>query len=108
MPHRLTALEHDGAKAHLRQHQRRKNSAGPEANDQRTVGKAGGCVGDRVVGDVRRRAHVRIALKLGQHRSLITQLAIDGVNKTQLGRFLARVIAALEHDEAQQITVRQA
>ena len=48
LAHRAAALEDDRAKAHLRQQQGGEEAAGPEADDHRPHGRAGGEVGRRL------------------------------------------------------------
>ena len=66
LTHRLTALQHDGLEAHLRQDHRRKNAAGAKAHDHGALLHLRGCGGHRVVGHVGAGADVGVACKLGE------------------------------------------
>ena len=66
LTHRLTALQHDGLEAHLRQDQCRKNATGAKAHDHGAMLHLRGCGGHRVVGHVGAGADVGVACKLGE------------------------------------------
>ncbi len=59
--HVAAAFQHDGLEAHLRQQQRREQAAGTKAHDQRTFLEQCWRLRHRVIGRVRRDAHLSIA-----------------------------------------------
>ena len=113
LAHFLAPLQHDGTQAHLGQNQRRENAARTEAHHQRT--QAPFCMEiDRrmpheVVTRVGRWAHMGVGCETLQHidlQGLGGQFAVNGVDQDD-GRFLARVMAALENGERMQVGVLQ-
>ena len=102
LAHRLAALQHDGFQAHLRQHQRGKDAAGAEADDDRALARPIGRRGDgRLPGHVGRGLHVRVGVEAREQRAFggrVGQFDIDDVHRQQIG--LAGVKAALEDAEA--------
>ena len=103
----LAALQHDGPKTHLRQHQGSEHAAGTKTDDHRAQRQTGRCAADRVVGHVGRGEDVRVAGVPGQQRGFQRDAAehhIDDVDLHDLG--LARVKAALEDCETRQVCER--
>jgi hypothetical protein len=96
LAHGLAALEHDGLEAHLREHQRREDAAGAEADDHRPA-RAFGRVGRRRVAHVGRGLDVRVARMLGEQCGFelrVGQLHVADVDREQV--HLACIEAALE------------
>jgi hypothetical protein len=114
LAHRLAALQHDGAQAHLGQDQRGKDAAGAEADDHRPRPARGEevrrGVADRAVGGVGRGADVRVACVARQHGGFVHasgQLHIHRVAQHD-GRLLARVPGAPEDTETLKLSLKQA
>jgi len=114
LTHFLAALQHDGTQAHLSQDQGGEDAAGAEAHHHRTqvIGctEIGGRVAHKLVRRVRRRANVRVTGHALEHMGFQLgrgQLAIDRVDQHD-GRLLARVVAALEHGEIQELGILDA
>ena len=106
LAHLLAALEDERAQAHLRQDQRGKDAAGPEADDHRARARRGVEVGrrmaDEAVARVGRRANVRVALEAREQRLFVDpvgQFAIDRVREHHRA-LLARIPGAPEDREA--------
>lgn len=98
--HRLAALQHDGPETHLRQHQRREDAAGTEADHHRALRQRRRCVADGAPGHVGRPLDVRVGGVVRQQRRLLRRVGqgqVDDVDRQQLP--LARVEAALEQLE---------
>ncbi|KPY81638.1 hypothetical protein ALO94_200408 [Pseudomonas syringae pv. spinaceae] len=102
LAHFGAALEDDRLEAHLRQQQPGKNAARPEAHHYRALAQAFRGVTDHFIADIRCRADVTVIGELAQQRCFILDLKVDGVDETQLGRLLARVVTAFEEGEVQQ------
>ena len=83
--HPLAALEHDRPQPHLRQQQRREDSAWTEADDERARALfdavIGRCSPHQAIAHVRRRTKVRIIRMAREHGGLIAQFAIDRVSE---------------------------
>jgi hypothetical protein len=106
--HRLAALDDDGLQTHLRQDQRRQKPAGTGADhDRARTAPALGRHDRELVAEVRGRLHMRIAVMPLQHGILIPHHGIDRVDQLDRG-FLARIVAAPEHGEADQVFLRDA
>ncbi len=103
--HILAALEHDGLEAHLCEQQRGEQSAGAEAHHQRSLAQIGWRLAYRVVIGVWRWTHVVVIGKTRQDRRLVAGLQIDDVDEQNDAVLLARIVAALEYGEIQQIGV---
>ena len=107
LAHRLAALQHDGAKSHLRKHQRRQDAARPHADDDRALRQAGRCAGNEAVVHVGCGVYVRNALEARQHGGFIRQLDVERIDQEDV-RALACVVAALEYRTGQQFAGRDA
>jgi|GEM_PF-4971519 len=103
--HILAALQHDGLEAHLCQQQRGEQPTGAEAYHQRPLGQIRWSLTDRVVAGIRRRAHVVVVGKARQDCRLVTNLDVEDVDEQDDAVLLARIVAALEHAEVQQVGV---
>ena len=103
--HILAALEHDGFEAHLCEQQRGEQSAGAEAHHQRALAQIGWRLAHRVVIGVWRWTHVVVIGKARQDGRLVAGLQIDDVDEQNDAVLLARIVAALEYGEIQQIGV---
>jgi len=101
LAHRLAAFQHDGLEAHLRQHQRGKDAAGPETHHHGPQRQIGGRLANRLPGHVGRGLDVRAARVPGQQHGFarrVGQGQVDDVDRQQVG--LARIEAALVHVHA--------
>ena len=105
--HVLAALEHDGLEAHLGQQQGGEQAAGTETHHQRALGQVGRRLADRVVAGVRRRTHVQVIGEARQHRRLVAHFQVDDVDEQDDAVLLARIVAALEHGEIEEVGVAQ-
>ncbi|MCY1510359.1 hypothetical protein D9M68_447340 [compost metagenome] len=103
--HILAALQHDGFEPHLREQQRREQSTGAEAHDQRPLAQIGRRLSYRIVVGVRGRADIVVIGKARQDCRLIAGLQIDDVDEQNDAVLLAGIVAALEHGEVQQVGV---
>src|SRR5690606_13957271 len=77
LAHVLAALENDGTKAHLRQHQRAHETARPCADNDWTLLDALRRTCDDPVARVGCRIDVAIALEARAHDRLVTNLGVD-------------------------------
>ena len=103
--HVAAAFEHDGLEAHLRQQQRGKQPAGTESDDEGPLGELRRRLGNRVIGGVGREADLAILREALEHRRLVGDLHIDDADEEDAGVLLARVVAALEQREFEQIRI---
>ncbi|MNL37114.1 hypothetical protein D3C87_1592380 [compost metagenome] len=97
------AFEDDRLEAHLRQQQPGENPARTEADDDRTRTQIDRRLAYRFVADIRRHADVTVIGELVQHRRLIANFKVDGVDEAQFGGLFARIVAALEQGEIEQV-----
>ncbi len=105
-PHIAAALEHDGLEPHLREQQRGKQPAGTEADRRcgRSVRRRRR-LGDRVIGGVGREADLAILREALEHCRLVGDLHVDDADEEDAGVFLARVVAAFEQREFEQLRI---
>ena len=103
--HILATLQHNRLEAHLRQQQRGEQTARAEADYQRPLGQAGRRLSHRVVVGVRCRANVLVIGQARQNRRLIAYFQIDDVDEQDHAVLLARIVAALEDGEVQQVCI---
>ncbi|MNZ81480.1 hypothetical protein D3C78_1001490 [compost metagenome] len=108
LAHFLAALEDDRAKAHLRQQQAGEDAARTEADHQRALLQLLGRVADELVAHVRAGADLPVVGELGQQRRFVAHADVQGVDEQQLAGLLARVVAALEQAEVEQLGVGDA
>jgi len=108
LAHFLAALEDDRLEAHLGQQQAGKDTAGAEANHDRTFFQVGRGMADELVGDVGCHADVVIVGELAEQLGFVAGFQVDGVDEQQLAVLLARIVAALEQIEAEQLLVADA
>ncbi|MCY1173122.1 hypothetical protein D9M73_132750 [compost metagenome] len=97
------ALEDDRLEAHLRQQQPGENPARAEADDDRPHAQIGWRLADFFVADIRCHVDVTVIGKLVQYRRLIANFKVDGVDEAQFGGLFARIVAALEQGEIEQV-----
>jgi hypothetical protein len=79
--HHFPAVQHQRAKPHLRQRQRRQQAARPGADHHRPGRQPLRRVGDEAVARIRRRADVAIARVPPQHRRFVGNDRIHGVDQ---------------------------
>jgi hypothetical protein len=65
-------------------------------------------VADELVGHVRRHADVAIVGELAEQLGFVAGFQVDGVDEQQFAVLLARIVAALEQVEAEQLLVADA
>ncbi|MNF61914.1 hypothetical protein D3C84_435800 [compost metagenome] len=58
---------------------------------------------DFFVADIRRHVDVTVIGERVQHRRLIANVEVDGVDEAQFGGLFARIVAALEQGEIEQV-----
>ncbi|MNM67213.1 hypothetical protein D3C81_787340 [compost metagenome] len=104
----LAALKDDRLEAHLRQQQAGKNPARAEADDDRALLQVGGGLANHFVADIWSDVDVVIVGELLQQFGFVARLQVDGVDEQQLAVLLARIVAALEQGEVQQLLVADA
>ena len=108
LAHFLAALENDRLEAHLCEQQAGKDPAGPEADHQRSLRVTLGRMANHLVADIRRHVDVVIIGQTLEHARFVAQLQVDGVDELQLAVLLARIVAALEQGEVQQVGIGDA
>ena len=106
LAHRLAAFEHDGLEAHLRQHQRREDAAGTEADDERTFVERVRRPADEAVVHVRCGREVRVVAEFLQQRGLVADRHVNRVDQQQRV-LLARVVGALVDAHAEERRIGQ-
>ncbi len=105
LAHHLAAFEDDGAKPHLRQYQCSEQPARPGADHYRPMFQHRRRLRHELVGHVRRRLDVIVLGKALQDGGLVPHLHIQRIDQLD-GRFLPRIVAALEHRTRKQIRRR--
>ncbi|MNC20081.1 hypothetical protein D3C75_680240 [compost metagenome] len=108
LAHFLAALEDDRLEAHLCQQQAGEDAARAEADHDRALLQIGRGLADELVGDVWRRADVAIVGELAEQFGFVAGFKVDGVDEQQFAVLLARIVAALEQVEAEQLLVADA
>ena len=103
LAHFLAAFEHDRLEAHLCQQQAGEDAARAEAHHDRSFLLTGRGLADELVADVRRRVDVAVVGELLQQGRLVAHVEVDGVDEQQFRGLLARVVAALEQGEVEQV-----
>ncbi|MNI32593.1 hypothetical protein D3C73_865120 [compost metagenome] len=103
LTHFGAAFEDDRLEAHLCEQQPGENPARTEPDDDRASAQIGRCLADFLVADIRCHVDVTVIGELVQHRRLIANFEVDGVDETQFGGLFTRIVAALEQGEIEQI-----
>ncbi len=94
LAHRLAALDHDRAEAHLRQDQRGQQPAGARPDHHRArSAPALGRHHRKTIGGIGAGSDVRITRVPGQHRGLVRHHGIERIDQLDR-RLLARIVAA--------------
>ncbi|MCY1463821.1 hypothetical protein D9M71_817710 [compost metagenome] len=87
----------------MRQQQPGENPARTEADDNRTCAQVGRCLANHFIADIRRHVDVTVIGEPVQHRRLVANFKVDGVDEAQLGGLFTRIVAALEQGEIEQV-----
>ncbi len=101
--HLPPALEDDGPESHLGEEQRGKDAAGAEPDDQRPFAEVLRHVRHGVVTRVGRRTNVGIPGQPPQDFRLVAGVQVDDVDEQDSPALPARIVAALEDAEIQEI-----
>ena len=107
LPNHLAAVEDDRLEPHLGQDQPGEQAARPGPDHDRPKALGAGGDGDRAIGDVRRRRHVHVVCKAGQHRRFIPHLDVEDVDFQNRG-FPAGVVRPLPYRPGDKIVRRHA
>lgn len=108
LAHFLAAFEDDRLEAHLCQQQAGKDAARAETDHDRALLQACRGLADKLVGDVWGWADVAIIGELAEQLGFVAGFQVDGVDEQQFAVLLARIVAALEQVEAEQLLVADA
>ena len=103
LAHFGAAFEDDRLEAHLRQQQAGEDSARAETDHDRALAQVARRLADEFVADIRRHVDVTVVGELAQHLGLVAHFEVDGVDEAQFGGLFARVVAALEQGEIEQV-----
>ena len=107
LAHRLAAFEDDRFEAHLGEDQPGKQAAGPGADDDGAGLQSGRCLGDVFVTGVGARTDVAVISQIFEQRRLVANIEVERVDQRDR-RFFARIVAALENREIDQLAISDA
>ena len=102
------ALEHDGSIALLREHQRREQPTGTEADHERLLEGRCGRRRGRAERGVGRGYHMPVVAVRREHPRLVTHRHIDDIDEGELAVLAPRIVAALEDGEGPKVRLAQA
>ncbi len=96
-------FQDDGLEAHLREQECREQPARPEPHHQRTLFQLRGCLGNGVITRVGSDTDLPIPREALQHRGFVAHRHVDYADEQNGAVFLARVVAALEQGEIDEV-----
>src|SRR5690606_9772608 len=108
LAHFLATFEDDRLEAHLRQQEAGEDAARAETDHDRALLQASRGLANELVGYVRGWADGAIVGEFAEQFGFVAGFQVDGVDEQQLAVLLARIVAALEQVEAEQLLVANA